>query len=285
MKQLCLAYKAWDVHELLCHAIADAAGLYAREQLSVTLLDATFLPDEALPENSFQSACGAALASFLGGRQRKVVFVACDRPMFWLYARAGFKSLAGLAQARVATFPDVAPPARFLANLLHDARVAPGLLPCRDDASRLGLLCSGSVDAALLSSQFLPCEVRSRGLSAVAFIGDTQRVPSSGLAVSGEMYREQPQLVSTMVRIYGAAMRLVYSDEQGVLRGVLKDVFGKTSDCLDEAVRTIRACYNRDGTSGARLLQDAVDKFAGATGRDSFRAAELYDFTRLDAAN
>jgi hypothetical protein len=91
MNNVYLAYKAYDIHELLCHAIADAAGLYARAGVSVKLLDATFTPDDALPENTFHAACGAALASFLTGQQRKVVFVACDRPMFWLYGRPGIE--------------------------------------------------------------------------------------------------------------------------------------------------------------------------------------------------
>ena len=108
MNDVYLAYKAYDLHELLCHAIADAAGIYARAGLSVKLLDSTFTPDDALPENTFHAACGAALASFLAGQQRKVVFVACDRPMFWLYARAGIDSVAKLSRGRVATFPDVA---------------------------------------------------------------------------------------------------------------------------------------------------------------------------------
>ena len=84
MKHIHLAFKAYDVHELLCHAIADATGLYTDAGLAVALIDSTFVPDEALPENTFHAACGAALGSFLAGQRRKVVFVACDKPMFWL---------------------------------------------------------------------------------------------------------------------------------------------------------------------------------------------------------
>ena len=152
MNTVHLSFKAFDCHELLCHAVAQEAGMYAEKSLSVRLLDSTFTPDEALPEKTFHAACGAALANFLAGKKRNVVFVACDRPMFWLYSRPGMDALADLERARVASFPDAAPPTRFLRKLLSDEGVTPDLLPCRDDVARLGLLRSGSVDAAMLSS-------------------------------------------------------------------------------------------------------------------------------------
>ena len=122
MKVIQLAFKAYDVHELLCHAIAEYTGLYADAGLCVKLVDATFVPDEALPDNTFQVACGAALASFLSGQRRKVVFVACDKPMFWLYGRTGIDSLDQLGQARVATFPDLAPPSQFLKKIIDHCK-------------------------------------------------------------------------------------------------------------------------------------------------------------------
>ena len=55
MKHIHLAFKAYDVHELLCHAMAEATGLYTDAGLAVTLIDSTFVPDEALPENTFHA--------------------------------------------------------------------------------------------------------------------------------------------------------------------------------------------------------------------------------------
>jgi hypothetical protein len=76
MTSIHLAFKAFDVHELLCHFLAESEGLYANAKLSVTLLDWTFIPDGELPANTFQAACGAALGAFLRGERRKVVYVA-----------------------------------------------------------------------------------------------------------------------------------------------------------------------------------------------------------------
>lgn len=278
MKDVYLAYKAYDIHELLCHAIADAGGLYARAGLSVKLLDSTFTPDEALPENTFHAACGAALASFLAGQQRKVVFVACDRPMFWLYGRAGVDSVAQLGQGRVATFPDVAPPSKFLQKFLKEAGVAPGLLPCRDDTSRLGLLTSCSVDGALISSNYLPHEVEARGAVQLAFLGESLRLPSTGLAVSSDLHQSNPQLVASMVSVYQEAMKLVFDDDKSILESVLREAFDKHADGLDRAVQVIRHCYNPFGYSYESVLQEAIDGLAAGMGLATRSSAELYEF-------
>jgi ABC-type nitrate/sulfonate/bicarbonate transport system substrate-binding protein len=278
MKHIHLAFKAYDVHELLCHAIAGETGLYTDAGLAVTLIDSTFVPDEALPENTFHAACGAALGSFLAGQRRKVVFVACDKPMFWLYGRAGIDSIEQLGQGRVATFPDAAPPSHFLRTLLADADVAPGLLPSRDDTARLALLISNSVDAALLSSLHLPHEVEARGARRLAFIGATQRLPSTGLAVGNELYEEQPELVAAMVEVYQQAMKYVYDDDETVLRSVLGNAFSMPQDGLDQAIKTVRDCYNPFGYSYESLTQAAVDSMAATMGLASRAPAELYEF-------
>lgn len=280
-----LGFKAYDVHELLCHAVATVGGYYADESLEVKLIDTTFVPDEALPENTLQVACGAALASFLHGAKRKVVFVACDRPMFWLYGRSGINTIQELNQGSVATFPDGAPPAKFLQKLLRENGVAPGLLPARDDVARLGLLRSNSVDAALLSSHFLPAEVERTGAKQLAFIGDTLRLPSTGLAVSGDFYDEQPDLVSTMVRIYQRSMKSIFDDDESLLRAALLQCFGKNEAALDQAVAVIRACYNPLGYSCDSLLQPAIDAMAMGMGLATRDSAELYEFKNIKSCN
>lgn len=285
MKSVYLGFKAYDVHELLCHGVASVGGYYAHESLDVKLIDTTFVPDEALPENSLHVACGAALASFLHGAPRKVVFVACDRPMFWLYARTGIDSLKKLNQGSVATFPDVAPPSKFLQKLLRENGVAPGLLPARDDVARLGLLSSNSVDGALLSSHFLPSEVEQTGAKQLAFVGDTLRLPSTGLAVSDDFHNEQPDLVSTMVRIYERAMKSIFDEDESLLRAALLQCFGKSEAAADQSVAVIRACYNPLGYSCDSILQSAIDAMALGMGLATRDSAELYQFKYLKSYN
>lgn len=277
MTPVWLGFKAFDCHELLCHAIAQAKGLYKQQDLEVNLLDTTFVPDDALPENTFHVACGAAMHSFLAGQKRKVVFVACDRPMFWLYGRRGVTSLGQLSQGRVASFPDAAPPAQFLRYLLGGSGLSCGVLPSRDDNARLGLLTSGSVDGALLSSLYLPHEVEARGLNTLAWVGENLRLPSTGLAVSGEMFQAQPDLVATMVAIYQEAMKTIFDDDQ-LLGRVLVEDFGMPEAGQERAISIVRECYNPFGFSYENLLQTALDAMATGMGLNSRPAGELYEF-------
>ena len=61
MKTVECGIKAFDVHELLCHFVAQRGGFYAVAGLDVRLVDTTFTPDERLPDaDYFQVACGAA---------------------------------------------------------------------------------------------------------------------------------------------------------------------------------------------------------------------------------
>ncbi|MCB1675237.1 MAG: hypothetical protein KDI01_03040 [Halioglobus sp.] len=281
MKRIHLAFKSYDAHELLCHAIAAATDLYRAADLSVTLLDATFVPEDALPDNSFQSACSSALIGYLRGQSHKIVFTACDKPMFWLYGRPGIDSLAQLQQARVATFPDAAAPARLLQRFLADAGVAPGLLPSRDDTARLALVSSGSVDAALLGALYLPHVVRERGVRQLAWIGATLRLPSTGLAVSGELYAREPGLVAQMVDIYQRSLQYVYDSDESVLRCVLTDAFAVRAHELDQAVATIRECYNERGYSQDSLLRAALDGVASGMGLRARPAEDLFEFDTI----
>ncbi len=98
--------RAFDPHELLCHAVADRHGFYADEGLTVGLRDTSFTPDADLPATSyFQVACGAAALGRKAGHPWKVVLAGVDRPMFWVYGTAS--SLVG---ARIAGYPPGSPP-------------------------------------------------------------------------------------------------------------------------------------------------------------------------------
>ncbi len=251
--------------------------MYASQGLSVELLDTTFVPDEALPDNTFHTSCDAALNSFLGGKKRKVIFVACDKPMFWLYGGPDINTVSDLGQARLASFPDSTAPAQFLSKILGDNNASCSLLPCRDDIARLGLLTSGSVKGALLSSLYLPHEMASHGLNTLAFIGEDLRLPSTGLAVSNEMYEREPQLIATMTETFQLAMKAIFDDDE-LLSHVLQETFSMNIEHLGQAIETIRQCYNPFGFSYENLLQDAVDSMAESQGLNSRPAAELYEF-------
>jgi hypothetical protein len=260
-----LGYKAFDIHELLCHFIARRCGLYNTEGLQVVLVDTNFVAAGDLPLRTFHAACGAALDAVLRGDDYKLVFIACDRPMFWLYGRSPMQNLDDLQARSVATFPDAAPPAGMLASVLAENGVGAELLPARDDISRLGLLLNGSVCGALLSSLLLPPQVLGRDAHLITYLGDQIRLPSTGLAVRGDLFDREPSLVATMCAVYREAMHRIYNDDD-VLQCSLREDFNLPKALLDDSVSLVRSCYNRPGTSETGLLESAARRLAAQTG-------------------
>jgi hypothetical protein len=125
--------------------------------------------------------------------------------------------------------------------------------------------------------------VEARGARLLAFLGDTLRLPSTGLAVTAEMHHANPELVAGMVGVYRRAMDRIFDDDQAALQTVLRDVFNQPAEHLDQAVQLIRHCYNPAGHSHESLLQDAIDGFSAGLGTETRAAAELYDFQYLPA--
>lgn len=149
-----LGFKALTRTRLLCHAIAEHGELYAAQGVAVQLRDITFTPDERLDHATAQASCASALLSIQRGMPLEVAFAAAERPMFWLYARRG-TALSDLADGRIARYPEAAPPALFLRLALAQQGLEQDeveVIAARDDLARLGLLVTGQVRAAVLSS-------------------------------------------------------------------------------------------------------------------------------------
>lgn len=269
MREVHLGFKAFDIHELACHFVALHSGFYADEGLEVRLLDTTFIPDERLPAITFQSACGAALISWLQGAPLSVIFVAADRPMFWLYGGAGFTSLELLRHQCIAGFPAAAPPARFFEIILRTGGIDPGhdltIAPVRDDTARLGLLKAGDAAAAVVSSAVLPHQVERMGCKKICFFGDALRVPTSGLAVNRDLLENEPELVDAMANCYRSSLRIIHAKPE-VLRDALERYLSFGEADLDTACELIQSCYTVEGRCEDRYLESAVDLMKQAMG-------------------
>jgi len=284
MQTVYLGFKAFDIHELGCHFVASHAGIYEAQGLRVRLIDTTFTTDEQLPPLSFQAACGSALAGWLKGAPFKVVFVATDHPMFWLHGRAGL-TWDKLKGGTIAGFPSAAPPSHFLRHVLGkvglDSASDVKVLSVRDDVARLGLLRSGDVDAAVVSSAVLPPQAESCGFSPMAFIGDVVRVPTTGLAVHASALREQTELVRSMCRAYRMALHVLHTD-YGLLSAALMRFPGFQGEDAAAACEIIRTFYTRDGRSAHNVLEHGIELMRSALGLEGELPAEsLYDFSLL----
>jgi len=266
METVKLGFKAFDPHELLCHCAAVEAGYYQRRGIAAELFDLTFTADADLPEDVLQVSCGAALASALRGQPQKIVFVAVDRPMFWIYARGRQHRLQDLAGKKMATYPPAAPP-HHLANMVlarHgiDAGSDMTLRPARDDTARLGLLLSGSVDAAVISSIVAPAKLEQAGMRRLCLVGDEIRLPTTGLAVHAAYLEREAERVQQVVSILAGGLALVHGDET-VTGAVLQKYFAVEKQLAGATAQYFRGCFTRDGRTSETIAANAI----GAMGR------------------
>jgi NitT/TauT family transport system substrate-binding protein len=273
-----LGFRAFDAHELLCHLVADRLGCYRDEGVEVRLADLTFRADDPL-----QVSCGSALLAALAGRPYKIVFVASARPLFWLVA-ARPAAITGLAGARVATFPQGSPPWHLLRIVLRRAGLEPdrdvAAMPARDDAARLGLLRTGAVDAALVTSAAAPGEVARLGLTSVSFLGDELAVPTTGLAVHADFLAQRGDVVASIVRAQRRALGAIHGDDPAAA-AVLSELAGdeRAAAALHDVVRR---CFSRDGTIASAEAETAVELLRAELRLDAAPSgAVVYDFSPL----
>ncbi len=282
MDQLNLGFKAFDLHELLCHFVARKAGLYKTCDMDIQLLDTTFVPQHELPQNLLQVACGSALLEWMNGASLKVIFVSTDQPLFWLYGREEIETVAQLEGASIAGFPGFAPPAALLRVALRSTGVAPDNIrveAVRDDTARLGLLRSGDAAGAVISSAMPPAELEGMGFKPLLFFGDCMRVPTTGLAVSSELLESKPELIQKITSIFLASLRLIHTDEQ-LLKQVLLDCFQIEKACLDKTCHLIQNRFSKTGYTEPEVTNEAIALLAKdlRLKPDSMPGEPLYDF-------
>ena len=262
MSAITLGFKAFDAHELLCHFVAVKAGLYDQHGLQVDLVDITFVAESELPGHWFQASCGAALASAVKGIPQRVVFVATDKPMFWIAARPEVRTLSELSKKKLATFPAFAPPHHLANIILARAGLGAGagviLYSARDDIARLGLLKNGHVDAAVISSAVAPAKLAALGFNLLCFFGDEIRIPTTGLAIDQDYLEKEPDVTRLMVDIHKQSLSLIHQDS--ILLGrVLEDCFDVAHEHSGATARLYQSCYTRNGRTSAEIAQAAIN--------------------------
>ena len=242
-----LGFKAFDPHELLPHAVAKRCGFYAEEDVEVRLVDIALRPD--VPPPPAQVSCGAATLAAAAGAQVQIVLVACAAPLFWLYGRGDEPLCAG---ARIAAYPEAAPPGHFLRTLLERRGIAATALPCRDDAARLGLLVAGEVDAAVLSSATPGPRAQAAGAVELVAFAEELSAPTTGLAVSEEFLERQPGSVAAVVTVLRRALAVIH-DDAVLAEDVVAASFGQTAAEARWMVERFRSASTAGGLSLTEL--------------------------------
>jgi hypothetical protein len=246
-----LGFRAFDPHELLVHFVAERAGLYRQAALEVDLVD--LRPGEAPCDAS--CACGAALFQALEGAPVEILAIASAGPLFWLYDRCPELHRAGLGDARIASYPPSAPPARFLTLAVDEpAR----FVPARDDAARLALVAHGEADCALLSSATPPERVPD-GLALRFCLADRLPVPSTGVAAPRPRHPAVERLVDAHRR---ALARLARDPALG--HATVREAFGFSESEATWALEQTARHFTADGRVPAARIEAALRAVAAS---------------------
>jgi len=277
--EVTLGFRAFDIHELLLHFLAKRLGYYRDAGLKVGLRDLTFVTDYR--EHSLGVACGSVLVARAKGILQKVVFVGTDYPMFWLYTRPEIDDVGQLRSARIATFPPQSPPWFMLPLVLRRKGIDPDkteLLSVRDDVGRLGLLRSGNVDAAIISSAFPPAKLEEFGLTPLMFFGDQLRIPTTGLTASDEMISTQPDLLRRLSGALVRSLRAVRECPQEATKTIAY-ILGEGDEIAQRTYSLIAAFFAGDSKGQPDSLRDAID-FANAelAPAQLLKEDDVYDF-------
>ena len=282
MKTVECGIKAFDIHELLCHFVAQRGGFYTAAGLDVRLVDTTFTPDDRLPgADYFQVACGAA--AFSQNVSFKVYLAAVTKPMFWLYGSAGTESVEQLAGKCIATYPPLAPPYWFNRITLRNHGLDPDndveLKPARDDAIRLGLLREGAVDAALISSAISPVTIQGQGLNVLSLVGDEIRFVTSGIATTEKIAQDDPDLVGNLVGAYRQSLAVIHGSPAEI-QPILADVMGVSEEIAKKTCELVLPCYTQDGYMDMDEVRESLSTLDAEMGHEApINADELYDFS------
>ena len=286
MATLQLGFKAFDPHELLCHFVAVEAGLYKRENLQIELVDITFIPDTELPKQMFQASCGAALSSALKGIPQRIIFVATDKPMFWIYSSPDITTLAQLKSHKISTYPLTAPPHHLANIILKDAGLNIEkdltLLTARDDISRLGLLKSGNVNAAVISSAIAPAKIEHMGFNKLCFFGDEIRIPTTGLGVDQSFLEKEPDLANAFVAVLRESQTLIHQDPDLVGK-VLQHYFDVDTEIRNETAELYKQYYTQEGKTTKEIAQGAINSLCKSMNISKQIAwDQIYDFSFIE---
>lgn len=282
-----LGFKAFDLHELLPHVVAHRLGYYEERGLKVVLKDITFVPDEQLDPLTFTVACGSALLARRKGVPRKVIFVTTDYPMFWMHTRANITKWQELRGSRVATYPPPAPPSHLHRIILRRHGLDPDqdvrLEAARDDVARLGLLKSGDVQAAVLSSAIPPPKVWSFGFHTLLFFGDEIRVPTTGLTTTDTVIRNQPGLVRNLTSAFHQSVVTIQESPSQTIR-IVAELINDSEMIAQQTYELVRSYFTRDGRAAPQSEENALELLKDETASgQQLRRDEIYDYSFLPA--
>jgi len=211
--------------------------------------------------------------------------VTTDYPMFWLHAQPAVREVRALRGLRIATYPSMAPPAHFHRKVLCKYGLDPDrdvlLEAARDDVARLGLLRSGDVHAAVISSAIPPPRVQSFGLRTILFLGDEIRLPSTGLAVQEEFLDSHSGLVRDMVAAFHQSILAIHQFPEKVIP-IMAQVLGDSPKMAEQTYSLLHGYFTRNGRAAPEAERNALELANQQRPHEQkLRPDDIYDYSFL----
>jgi hypothetical protein len=226
-----LGYRDRNVHELVCHEVAERAGYYDRFGVEVKAV-----PGSDHPEAALSAGLGGSMVEALRGQRRwRAALVHTLHPLFWMWAREADTAITN--PATLAGHPEGSIVWAFTKRLLADRGVAIDEISVlrfpvgiAGDHQRLEALTSGAVDAAVLGATFAPSALPRLGLVQTMFFGETLRFPTAGVAVDLDRTEVEHPAVRAVVAAQSAAMLKIKQRDPVALDAVASLLHGSSRD-------------------------------------------------------
>lgn len=206
-------YRDRNVHELVCHELAERMGEYRRRGIEVVAV-----ADPAAPLSA--ALGGSVMERLLGRREWVVRQVYTVHPLFWIWGRG-----AERPNGRIAMHPEGSIPWRFTQRVLGPGFDGLEPVPFSSgpdaDIARLDALVAGDVELAVTGSSVAPSIAQGFGLTEVAFFGDALTIPTTGVAVDAALIDPRHPSITAIVDAHAAALRALRARDPRAAEAVL----------------------------------------------------------------
>ncbi|GAB7004904.1 hypothetical protein JCM18899A_23770 [Nocardioides sp. AN3] len=270
-----LGYRDRNVHELICHQVAERAGYYERLGVEVKAVAGADHPEAPLSAG----LGGSLIESLKGSRHWRAALVHTVHPMFWLWRRDS----CPMTPPVVAAHPEESIVWAFTLRMLADQGVpSEGQTVLRfpvgleGDRRRLQALTSGVAGIAALGSSFAPRALLRQGLRPVAYFGDQIRFPTAGIAVDVESDVD-PQELDAVVAAQRSALALIRQADS-VAADAMVDLMldGSRADATHLLRGIVAAQYGPDAAVAHRVGEQARAWLAAHLGVDPSAASDFF---------
>ena len=271
----------------LLYRFTKEKGFYREEGLEVLPIQAGMLPGiQGLVGGNFHASqiLGQGAGAILRGLPLRIVMVFDTRPLNWLFASKGIRSVQDLKGKQIAVSSFGAALDQMTRELLQKNGIDPQrdvvLRAVEPTPNRLAALMTGAVDAAVLN-QMDRLIAKKHGFNELLFYGDHLEFVTAGAVVTERTLAQNPDLVRRFLRGTMRGFFWFKSSESEVV-GRMARAMKVTDSEASEVYKAARQVWSADGTI-PRSLQEKMIAFQKKALKIEREVGpdQVYDFSLL----